>query len=178
MSSEHTDRKWFEELYRTFAKEIYWVSLAYACNKELARDAVQETFLYVWKNRATIVDRTDLRAYLILIAKNYITDCFRHRQVKEDYVNKVISGSLDEPPADSDEDREEMLARAKRLIDSLPAECRKIFLMAVMDGMSYQQIAEKQGISVNTVKTQMKIAYRKVSCAPLLFAGIYWEMLK
>lgn len=72
MNGEYTDRKWFEELYRTFAKEIYWISLAYAGNRELANDAVQEAFLYVWKHRATIVDRIDLRVYLILSIKTMI----------------------------------------------------------------------------------------------------------
>lgn len=83
MNGEYTDRKWFEELYRTFAKEIYWISLAYAGNRELANDAAQEVFLYVWKHRAAIVDRTDLRAYLILSIKATINPVRSYRIPKE-----------------------------------------------------------------------------------------------
>jgi RNA polymerase sigma-70 factor (ECF subfamily) len=41
----------------------------------------------------------------------------------------------------------------------LPTERKKIFLLHVIDRLSYAQIAEKNNISVNTVKTQMKKAY-------------------
>ena len=47
-----------------------------------------------------------------------------------------------------------------RMINRLPDECRKIFLMAALDDMKYQEIADALQISVNTVKTQMKIALR------------------
>ena len=47
-----------------------------------------------------------------------------------------------------------------RTINGLPDECRKIFLMACLDDMKYQEIANALQISINTVKTQMKIALR------------------
>ena len=47
-----------------------------------------------------------------------------------------------------------------RTISSLPDECRKIFLMACLEDMKYREIADALSISINTVKTQMKIALR------------------
>jgi RNA polymerase sigma-70 factor (ECF subfamily) len=47
-------------------------------------------------------------------------------------------------------------------INKLPDSCREIFLLSRNDDLKYADIAEKQGISVNTVKTQMKIALSRL----------------
>jgi RNA polymerase sigma-70 factor (ECF subfamily) len=52
-----------------------------------------------------------------------------------------------------------MTSRVMELVELLPAERKKIFLSYVVDRLSYAQIAEKNNISLNTVKTQMKRSY-------------------
>jgi len=47
-------------------------------------------------------------------------------------------------------------------ISTLPDACREIFKLSRNEDMKYSEIAEKLGISVNTVKTQMKIALARL----------------
>jgi RNA polymerase sigma-70 factor (ECF subfamily) len=47
-------------------------------------------------------------------------------------------------------------------IGKLPDGCREIFMLSRIEEMKYQDIANKLGISVNTVKTQMKIALSRL----------------
>ena len=47
-----------------------------------------------------------------------------------------------------------------KTIDQLPEKCRKVFLLACLNDKTYQEIADEQGTSVNTVKTQMKAALK------------------
>jgi RNA polymerase sigma-70 factor (ECF subfamily) len=47
-------------------------------------------------------------------------------------------------------------------IGNLPDACREIFLLSRNEDMKYCAIAEKLGISINTVKTQMKIALARL----------------
>ena len=47
-------------------------------------------------------------------------------------------------------------------INSLPVQCREILVLVVFEEMKYSEAAEKLGISINTVKTQMRIAYREL----------------
>ena len=54
------------------------------------------------------------------------------------------------------------LLTIKKVIDALPEGCRKIFVMSVIEGMSYTDTAKELGVSVNTVKSQVKIAYKKL----------------
>jgi RNA polymerase sigma-70 factor (ECF subfamily) len=44
-------------------------------------------------------------------------------------------------------------------VNELPESRKQIFISAIVNGRSYAEIAEMQGISINTVKTQMKRAY-------------------
>ena len=45
------------------------------------------------------------------------------------------------------------------LIEKIPQARREIFMLHVVEGLSYAEIAENCNVSVNTVKTQMKRAY-------------------
>ena len=47
-------------------------------------------------------------------------------------------------------------------IDRLPEKCRQIFMMSCVDGLKYREIASRMDISENTVKTQIKLAYKKL----------------
>jgi len=55
------------------------------------------------------------------------------------------------------------MAAVQSAVDELPSKRREIFLMAKDNGLSYQEIAEIQNISVNTVKTQIKRALKALS---------------
>ena len=47
-------------------------------------------------------------------------------------------------------------------MNSLPGKCREIFLKSKIEGKKQKEIAEEMNISINTVETQMGIAYKKL----------------
>ena len=49
--------------------------------------------------------------------------------------------------------------KIQALLNELPESRKQIFISAIINGQSYAEIAETKGISINTVKTQMKRAY-------------------
>ena len=67
-------------------------------------------------------------------------------------------GELDEGIFEKD-DVEQLLSK---VIDSLPERCREIFLKSKIEGKKQKEIAEEMNISINTVETQMGIAYKKL----------------
>jgi RNA polymerase sigma-70 factor (ECF subfamily) len=56
--------------------------------------------------------------------------------------------------------REELEERIRAAIDGLPEQCRKVFVLSRYDELRYAEIAEKLGISVNTVENQISKALR------------------
>jgi len=57
-----------------------------------------------------------------------------------------------------DENRKAVLSS----IDQLPDRCRQVFIMKKYDELTYNEIADILGISINTVKTQMKRAFKSL----------------
>jgi RNA polymerase sigma-70 factor (ECF subfamily) len=54
---------------------------------------------------------------------------------------------------------EEIITKA---IDALPEKCREIFVKSRLEGKKQKEIAEEMNISINTIETQMGIAYKKL----------------
>jgi len=59
----------------------------------------------------------------------------------------------------TENDIEDILNKA---IDSLPEKCRQIFIKSRIEGKKQKEIAAELNVSVNTVETQMGIAYKKL----------------
>ena len=65
------------------------------------------------------------------------------------------------------------MERLEQALAALPERCRLIFVMNKLEGKKQFQIAEELSISVNTVETQMALAYKKLrnelkDCLPFL----------
>lgn len=140
----------------------------------LAEEVVQEVFMQLWEQR---VDPSSIRnphSYLATLVKNRIYDVIRHRSVVRAHEERV---RYEMEVADledlTDEEREAMISQAWRLVQSLPEAAREIFLLATMEGLKYSEIAERKGISINTVKTQLRIARKKLRSDPLAMIGLW-----
>lgn len=140
----------------------------------LAEEVVQEVFMQLWEQR---VDPSSIRnphSYLATLVRNRIYDVIRHRSVIRAHEERV---RYEMEAADlqdlTEEEREAMISQAWRLVQSLPEAAREIFLLATMEGLKYSEIAERKGISINTVKTQLRIARKKLRSDPLAMIGLW-----
>ena len=130
---------------------MFYVAMGLVEDRQIAEDAVQESFINLWAHREQINPDYDLQYYLNQSVRNYIYKYFRHCRVREKHAEALIR----EYKFWADYKSEELLL-------SLPENCRKIFVMAVIEGTGYAETASKLNVSVNTVKSQVKIAYRKL----------------
>ena len=82
-----------------------------------------------------------------------------------------------------DRPNEDLGPKLRSAIDKLPGQCKTVFELCALDGKKYQTAANSLGISVNTVKTQMKKAYRTLRYdlrnvhEIMLFFGIIHQLL-
>ena len=106
---------------------------------------------------------TSLRSYLYTAVKN---SCLN--QIKRARFSTSLRGSEERsdpttPLPDEKLESDEIAEALEKAIGNLPLKCRQIFCLAKFDGLSYQEIAEIQDVSVNTVKTQLKRALKSLS---------------
>jgi RNA polymerase sigma-70 factor (ECF subfamily) len=120
-------------------------------------DLVQET--YVRTLRAHERGRVPCaRAFLFTTARNAAIDLFRRRRTR---VHEEISEFTAMPLLEASPEIGDSLEREQRLevllegILALPERCRQVMMLRHLDGLSYKEIAERLGISPETVKVHM-----------------------
>ncbi len=123
-----------------------------------AADLAQNTFLRVLNTPE--VDRiNEPRAYLTTVAQNLLINHVRRRAIEQAYLDALAS--LPEPVAPPPEARLmvlETLVEIDRLLDGLPVQVKKAFLLAQLEGLTHGEIAAELDISVSTVKRHLSKA--------------------
>lgn len=119
----------------------------------MAEDIAQDTFLKLWETRHKIDKRT-IKAYLYTIAQNITINQQKRNSLKFKFQKK--------PTADRDFDTPEKLAemqeyemKLNNVIAMLPDGGREVFLMNRLEDLTYNEIAERLGLSVKAIEKRM-----------------------
>ena len=140
-----------------------------------AADAVQDAFLRLL--RTPREDVRDIRSYLFKTATNVVADQYRQQYRAGLAIDPMAP--LDEDVSDTAPQPDmalvtgEELAALAAALSELPPRCREVLTMHRFDELSYAEIAERLGISKNTVMVHMvkamsclKRRLREVSSPP------------
>lgn len=131
-------------------------------NVENAADLAQDTFERLLRAPAPALTQIkEPRAYLTTVASRLAAQYFRRQALELAYMEALAAQP--EPSMPSVEEQAlvlEALARVSRVLEGLPERSRAVFLLSQLDGLSYPQIAESLGISINIVQKAMSQALR------------------
>lgn len=150
----------WQELYRLFYGALCSYSLSVTTRDDATEDIVQDTLVAVWKSEAQFNDARALAAYLYKAVYSNTLKYLRDRGTEDKRRLEWLTDRLDEDDGKAFymAVEEEIVRRLQIIIGRLPHQ-RRTILMLSMDGLTVQQIADRLGISANTVKTQKKRAY-------------------
>ncbi len=156
-----------QEAYRALFDRYYNVLCKQAtfCLKgdvSTAEDVVQQVFIDFWfKKKYEVVD-TSVAAYLGKMVQFKAIDFIRKSVVRRGHeMNQSID--IFEQWEDSNTTRIQELEKALRKeITELPKQCRSIFTAVYLEGKKYKEVADNHGISINTVKEQVRRAMVKL----------------
>lgn len=131
-------------------------ALAFLKDDEDASDALQDTFLNLWKAGDIQTDR-EAASKLFFVLRNVCIDRLRRRRTVSIEEDHTVSMKVD-PSSGEDLGRFESLLTA-----GLSDLQRKIYLLSVHQSMAYSDIAAKLDMSEGAVRTQMSRARKKIS---------------
>ncbi|TKG97335.1 RNA polymerase sigma-70 factor [Puteibacter caeruleilacunae] len=148
----------FERFFRQYHRLALVISFRITQDMSASEDIVQDVFYYIWNNSEKINPNESIKSYLLKSVKNRSLNYVRD---KKDFseINNDHDGLATE---EYDFSREEKISFILNEIDKLPFKCKQIFKMVVLEGKKYQDVANILNVSVNTVKTQMGIAYKQL----------------
>jgi RNA polymerase sigma-70 factor (ECF subfamily) len=153
-SSEQSFRIAFDAYYEKLCRYAFTILR----DMEEAEDAVQNVFLKIWERKETLAATVTIKSYLYRAVHNQCINQLDARAVRQKHREKETTPvpPLQEPEVFPDELEETIVAA----INTLPQQCRLIFMMSRYQEMKYAEIAAKLGISVNTIENQISKALR------------------
>ena len=168
---EQREETRFEDIYLSYFSKMKYFAKEYVISEEDAENIVPEVFVELWENKEMLNMHMNLIAYLFTTIKNKCLNHLRHKLVVQETASKLqeeytisLRMNLDSLEAFdnnlfSDQDIEKIISRA---LDTLSEKCRTIFIMSKIEGKKQKEIAQELNISINTIETQMGIAYKKL----------------
>lgn len=158
-----SDEGAFNLLFKKYYTPLYQFTGRFVRDVYAAENIVQEVFVKLWTNREELTITTNVKAYLYTAVKNHSLNYLKQDK-RNITIDEVFSfGDLTDGTPEDDVIKDELTKAVHNAIDELPAQCRKIYVMKKYDDLSYQEIADLLGISINTVKTQMKRAMKSLT---------------
>lgn len=149
----------FDNYYRALC--VY--ALRFVSDANDVEDIVQEVFVSFWLNKKRTVFSGSIRSYLFgavtKAASKFVT---RRRRIMFDDVEKYVDQYLEEL-GEYDEDafaslHDKVYAR----VEALPERTKEIFKAVVLDNLTYREVGERFGITVNSVKTMYYRALKQL----------------
>ena len=166
-----------EILFRQHYKPLCMYALHYLENIDAAEDVVQEVFIKFWE---AVPFAGSEKSYLYTMTRNRCIDILR----KANRVSLMPAGVSEALSDEQITERSELEARLWDAVGRLPKRRRELLLMSKGEGLKYEEIAERTGLSVNTVRNQIARALKALrsnssEILPMvLFAGLFVYMVK
>jgi len=148
----------FQDLYTSYAGDIYHFAYWLAGDSSEAEDITSETLIRAWVKYDKIRTET-LRAYLLTIARNI------YLENKRNMPTQVILEDIYPDPAPSPEQQVEFqfeIRSAQEFLGRLPEIDRTAFIMRVQQEMPYAEIARALGISLSAAKVKVHRVRRRL----------------
>lgn len=152
------DQQAFEYLFTRYRDALRHLFEQRLSDKEIASDLLQETFLKVYLHLGNYSQEYTFGQWIYTIARNTLVDHLRKR-TDDVSIDSHLHTSLATTPTPE----ESVIINQSRLhfddaLEELPEEYRKVIEMRFLEEYSYEEIAERLGKPLNTVKTQIRRA--------------------
>ena len=146
------------QLYETHAPQLLNLCLRYVKNRAEAEDVLHDAFVVIFTHIDNLRDETKLVHWMTVIVRNL---ALRHAKAAEERLR--LHEAITEEPADDDSPTSSSVIPMERLleaIETLPRGYGEVFRLAVLDGLSHEEIGQLLGIAPHSSSSQLARAKR------------------
>ena len=146
-----------ERYFQTHFEGLYRYAFTLLKNNDEAKDAVQTVFVRLWEKRAAIDEKQSVQSYLYTSVYNYCLNVIRNEKVRKAYLeNNQVNTQVFNDELVSREN----IGRITEALESLPPQCKLIFMKSRFEKKKYAEIAQEMNLSVKTIEVQIGKALR------------------
>jgi len=146
-------------------QKIYSFIYSKVFDRDLAEDIFQDTFIKVIKTlkRGAYNEEGKFLPWVMRISHNLVIDHFRKNSRMPKFDNSgefSIFSVLGDPSLNAEKQiiKDQVESDVKRLIEELPADQKEVLIMRMYNDMSFKEISERTGVSINTALGRMRYA--------------------
>ncbi len=155
------DKRAFKNVFDQYFNPLTGFGYKYVKDQFVVEDIVQEAFIGFWEVRQDFDHINAVKSFLYTSVKNKCLNHIKHQAVVKKHEPAVAYELESDHYFGSRVIEEETFNQLFQEIKNLPRSAQAIMLLS-LNGLKNQEIADELNISLNTVKTQKKIAYSKL----------------
>lgn len=152
------DKKALERLWAVMKTGLYSFILFYIHDRQLAEDALSETFISIYKSAGGFKRNKNARAWIYTIARNTTVSLMR-KQKEKAWENDSMEDISDQTDIEIITGQKDEL---QRLLDSLDETSRRIVLMHAVNDLKHSEIAKILSLPIGTVYRRYSQSIRKL----------------
>ena len=161
------DKKAFEALFFEYHEQLSRFANSITRSREFARDAVQDVFLKIWRNRKELDIHTSAKVYLYQAVRNQslnlLTKQKSQQRLRENFLSEIKSIRVSEyPETNLTPQEQELIKRIWEVVGEMPERRRLVFELHRKHGFSYKEIAKILEITRKTVENHMSQALQHI----------------
>jgi len=141
-----------KQIYLQYHQNVYALALGFTKNAQRSEDFVHDVFVRFWEQRENLSENHNIESQLIRIAKFYIINQMKRNRLEVSSNSKNSEHISEETEVDNEQNQLYFLNNA---VKKLPQQCREIFIMHKLEGLTQKEIANYLNISVKTVENQV-----------------------
>jgi RNA polymerase sigma-70 factor (ECF subfamily) len=157
------DRQAFRDLYSRTSAKLFGVTLRILRDRSEAEEALQEVYVKIWQRADRYVPGGySPISWLVAVARNHSLDVIRARKPQSDDIDMALDVADAGPtPEKAAVDRGER-ARIDGCLGQLDTEKADAVRGAYLDGYSYEELAERHNVPLNTMRTWLRRSLMKL----------------
>ncbi len=154
----------FRKLYSKYIQTIFRYVYSLCGNRALAEEIAQEAFLKVYRARDGYRPQNQFKSWIFKIAGNLFRDSIRKKRLKEVPFDKVAQFRAEcatDPEAYFDPEEKAEIPDCP-LMNSVPPKYRELFLLRVVEGLSYAELSDITGTTEQNVRKAISRILQKL----------------
>ena len=159
------DESALEILIKRHKQRIYSFIYSKVYDRDVAEDIFQDTFIKVIRTlrRGAYNEEGKFLPWVMRISHNLVIDFFRKNNRMPKFHNTGdfnIFSVISDPGLNAEKTiiKEQVESDVRRLVDELPADQKEVLMMRIYNDMSFKEISERTGVSINTALGRMRYA--------------------
>ncbi len=149
----------YATIFTTHSKTIFNYIYYKFGNEEKAYDAVQEAFLKLWEN-CSKVSPEKAKSFVYTVANNLYLNVIKAEKVRLKHREETMNTEFETPEFILEQ--REFKKKLHLTLQNLPENQRTTFLLNRIDGKTYIEIAELEGVSIKAIEKRMHLALKSL----------------